>query len=101
VAAPLAKLVVLVGLSILALEPALASSSAGMPWESPIEKILRLIFHPWTFIIAIFFVLFVVGRMFFGGEFGDLTRIVTRLTLIIIFVVVSVGLLTMVFDPFR
>ncbi|WP_026621614.1 type IV secretion system protein TrbC (plasmid) [Ensifer sp. WSM1721] len=58
----------------LALEPALASSGGGLPWESPLQQIQQSITGPVAGFIAIAAVAIAGGMLIFGGELNDFAR---------------------------
>ncbi len=62
-------------LMLLALDPALASSSGGnLPWESPLQQIQQSITGPVAGFIALAAVAVAGGMLIFGGELNDFAR---------------------------
>lgn len=62
---------VLVGVSI---DPALASSGGGLPWEGPLQQIQQSITGPVAGFIALAAVAIAGGMLIFGGELNDFAR---------------------------
>ena len=60
--------------SILVLEPAIASSSGGLPWETPLEKLKDSITGPVAGIVALVAVATAGLMLVFGGELSDFTK---------------------------
>ncbi|THK35154.1 conjugal transfer protein TrbC [Ensifer sp. MPMI2T] len=56
------------------LEPALASSGGGLPWESPLQQIQQSITGPVAGFIALAAVAIAGGMLIFGGELNDFAR---------------------------
>lgn len=63
-------------LALLALDPALASTSGGgnLPWESPLQQIQQSITGPVAGFIALAAVAVAGGMLIFGGELNDFAR---------------------------
>lgn len=55
-------------------EPALASSGGGLPWESPLQQIQQSITGPVAGFIALAAVAIAGGMLIFGGELNDFAR---------------------------
>ncbi|WP_454858997.1 TrbC/VirB2 family protein [Rhizobium binxianense] len=60
--------------SLFLLEPAMASSSGSLPWESPLEQIQESITGPVAGFIALAAVAIAGGMLIFGGELNDFAR---------------------------
>lgn len=62
-------------LSLVLIEPALASSGGGgLPWESPLQQIQQSITGPVAGFIALAAVAISGGMLIFGGELNDFAR---------------------------
>ncbi|MFG1428841.1 TrbC/VirB2 family protein [Roseixanthobacter glucoisosaccharinicivorans] len=63
-------------ITLLALDPALASTSGGgnLPWESPLQQIQQSITGPVAGFIALAAVAIAGGMLIFGGELNDFAR---------------------------
>jgi len=68
------KVALLILILVLALEPAFASSSGGLPWEGPLEQIQKSITGPVAGFIALAAVAVAGGMLIFGGELNDFAR---------------------------
>ncbi|NGN43541.1 conjugal transfer protein TrbC [Mesorhizobium sp. CGMCC 1.15528] len=68
------------------IDPALASSGGGLPWEAPLQQIQQSITGPVAGFIALAAVAVAGGMLIFGGELNDFAR---RL----VFVVLVAGIL--------
>lgn len=79
----LIKLLAFITLAALIVEPALAGSTTGMPWEGPIDKLVSSITGPVMFGISVLGVVVAGAMLVFGGELGDFTRKVIMLILAI------------------
>ena len=55
-------------------EPALASSGGGLPWEGPLQQIQQSITGPVAGFIALAAVAIAGGMLIFGGELNDFAR---------------------------
>ncbi|RUU24878.1 TrbC/VirB2 family protein [Mesorhizobium sp. M6A.T.Ce.TU.016.01.1.1] len=55
-------------------DPALASSGGGLPWESPLQQIQQSITGPVAGFIALAAVAIAGGMLIFGGELNDFAR---------------------------
>ena len=56
------------------IEPAIASSGGGLPWESPLQQIQQSITGPVAGFIALAAVAIAGGMLIFGGELNDFAR---------------------------
>ena len=61
-------------LSMVAIEPALASGGGGLPWEGPLQQIQQSITGPVAGFIALAAVAVAGGMLIFGGELNDFAR---------------------------
>lgn len=61
-----------VGLGLI--DPALASSGGGLPWEAPLQQIQQSITGPVAGFIALAAVAVAGGMLIFGGELNDFAR---------------------------
>ncbi len=72
---PLASMTILiVGVLMIASQPALASSGGGLPWEGPLQQIQESITGPVAGFIALAAVAVAGGMLIFGGELNDFAR---------------------------
>ncbi len=55
-------------------DPALASSGGGLPWEGPLQQIQQSITGPVAGFIALAAVAIAGGMLIFGGELNDFAR---------------------------
>lgn len=62
--------------------PAFASSSGGLPWEGPLQKIQESITGPVAGYIALAAVAIAGGMLIFGGELNDFARRLVYLVLV-------------------
>lgn len=56
------------------IDPALASSGGGLPWEAPLQQIQQSITGPVAGFIALAAVAIAGGMLIFGGELNDFAR---------------------------
>jgi type IV secretory pathway VirB2 component (pilin) len=61
-------------ISLLMIEPALASGGGGLPWEGPLQQIQQSITGPVAGFIALAAVAVAGGMLIFGGELNDFAR---------------------------
>lgn len=61
-------------LSFMLVDPALASSGGGLPWEGPLQQIQQSITGPVAGFIALAAVAIAGGMLIFGGELNDFAR---------------------------
>jgi type IV secretion system protein VirB2 len=73
--------------------PAMASSSGGLPWEGPLQKIQESITGPVAGYIALAAVAIAGGMLIFGGELNDFAR---RLVYIVLVAGILLGATTIV-----
>lgn len=85
------------GLTVLMIEPSLASETAGMPWEGPLDTIKNSLTGPTAMIISLLGVAAAGGTLIFGGELGEFMRRIIMLVLVISLLVTSASLLTTLF----
>ncbi|KKB84611.1 hypothetical protein VW29_09410 [Devosia limi DSM 17137] len=64
----------LLAFAVLTVEPALASSGGGLPWEGPLQQIQQSITGPVAGFIALAAVAVAGGMLIFGGELNDFAR---------------------------
>lgn len=60
--------------SLVLIEPAIASSGGGLPWEGPLQQIQQSITGPVAGAIALAAVAIAGGMLIFGGELNDFAR---------------------------
>lgn len=92
----------LVTISILLLmmmfpDMAYASSSTGMPWESPLSKIVSSITGPVAFGISVLAIAASGITLIWGGEITNLIKTLVFIALVISVIVFSVNILSSVF----
>lgn len=63
-----------IALSMIAVEPAMASGGGGLPWEGPLQQIQQSITGPVAGFIALSAVAVAGGMLIFGGELNDFAR---------------------------
>jgi len=88
---------VAVGFMLIVFEPAFATSSAGMPWEDPLDKIQRSLTGPVAMVVSLLGVLVAGVGLIFGGEMGDFTRRVIMLVFVISMIVSASTFLNAIF----
>lgn len=80
-------------------EPSFASDTAsGMPWESPLEKIVSALTGPTALAIAMLGVFVTGASLIFGGELNEWTRRLVMLVLVVSLLTVSGQFLTGLFN---
>ena len=84
-------------LMILALEPAFASSTTGLPWEKPLEKIVQSITGPWAFGISLLAIAACAWGLLWGGEMGEFIRRLVMAIMVIAILVGAANLLSLLF----
>lgn len=82
---------------LLVIEPALASSTTGMPWEDPLDTIMNSITGPVAMVISLLGVTVAGGMLIFGGELGEFTRRIVMLVLVIGLLVSAASILTLLY----
>ncbi len=82
---------------LFSVEPAFASTAANMPWESPLEKVMKSITGPVAMVISLLGVSVAGGMLIFGGELGEFTRRIVMLVLVISLLVSAASVLTQLF----
>lgn len=92
----------LVTISILLLmmmfpDMAYASSSTGMPWESPLSKIVSSITGPVAFGISVLAIAASGITLIWGGEITNLIKTLVFIALVISVIVFAVNILSSVF----
>jgi len=92
------RLFALVGAVFLVMiEPAMASTTTGMPWESPLETIMNSITGPVAMVISLLGVTVAGGMLIFGGELNEFTRRIIMLVLVIGLLVSAASILTLLY----
>jgi len=86
----------MVGLLAVA-DPAFAAGSAGMPWETPMDKIKQSLTGPIAMAISLLGVVVAGVALIFGGEMGDFTRRVIMLVFVIALILSASSFLTALF----
>lgn len=82
------------GLAALLAAPqgAFASTSAGMPWESPLQRIGASLSGPVAGVISLIALVVCGMALIFGGEIGEFTK---RLLYVVMVIAVLVGAATL------
>ena len=94
----LARLLRLSPLALLSsMSPALASSTTGLPWETPLQTIQESITGPVALAIALIAIVIAGGALVFGGEINEFARRLVVLVLVIALLVAAAGVLTTLF----
>ena len=71
--------------------------SGGLPWESPLQKIVDSITGPVALAISILAMAAAGGMLVWGGELGEFTKKIIMLVLAISFLVFGASFMTTVF----
>jgi len=79
------------------IEPAMASTTTGMPWEDPLDTIMNSITGPVAMVISLLGVTVAGGMLIFGGELGEFTRRIVMLVLVIGLLVSSASILSLLY----
>ncbi|MDR2399296.1 MAG: TrbC/VirB2 family protein [Endomicrobium sp.] len=74
-----------------------ASSSSGLAWEGPLDKVVSSIKGPVAFGISIVAIIAVGVGLVFGGEIGTFMKTALYLVLVISLVVLSTNVLSGIF----
>lgn len=85
------------GLMLFMVEPALAASAPGMPWEAPLNTIMLSITGPVAMVISLLGVTVAGGMLIFGGELGEFTRRIIMLILVIGLLVSASSILSLLY----
>lgn len=78
-------------------EPALASTATGLPWETALEMIMNSITGPVAMVISLLGVTVAGGMLIFGGELGDFTRRIIMVVLVIGLLVSASSILSLLY----
>ncbi|TFZ62410.1 conjugal transfer protein TrbC [Photobacterium damselae subsp. piscicida] len=86
-------------LFLVSLFPFLAhASNTGMPWESPLEKVVNSITGPVAFGVSVVGIVAAGASLIFGNaEMSGFIKMLVGLVLIIAFIVLAVNILSSVF----
>ena len=79
-------------------DQALASSTTGLAWESPLQRIKDSISGPVAFAISLLGIVGGGAALIFGGEINDFIRKIIMLVLVISFVVSANSILSTLFQ---
>jgi type IV secretion system protein TrbC len=77
---------------------AYAGSSGGLPWESPLQKLVTSLSGPVALGIAIIAMVAAGGALVFGGELSEFARKALLLVLAIAFLVLGSQFMTTLFS---
>lgn len=94
---PLVLLSLLLLVSLLFPELAHASST-GMPWESPLSKLVNSITGPVAFAVSVLAIIAAVAGLLFGGELSGLIKTMIFLAMGIAIVVFATNVLKSLFN---
>ena len=75
-------------ISIVTWGQAYASSTTGLPWESPLETIVQSLTGPWAFGISVIAILAASWGLLWGGEMGEWVR---RMVMVVMAIAVLIG----------
>ena len=89
-------LFLIVGIILMA-GTAYASSSAGMPWERPMEIIMRSLTGPVAFFISVIALVVCVITLIWGAEISDIFKRLIYAVILISVLVGASGLLSKLF----
>lgn len=76
---------------------AYAGSSGGLPWEDPLDKIVKSLTGPVALGISILAMAAAGGALVFGGELSEFTRKIIILVLAISFLVFGTSFMSTIF----
>jgi len=82
---------------LLAADPDFATSTSGMPWETPMEKIKDSLTGPIAMAISLLGVVVAGVALIFGGEMGDFTHRVIMLVFVIAMILSASSFLSALF----
>ena len=82
---------------LLAPELAYASSSAGMPWENPLQKLVRSITGPIAFGVSVLAIVASGITLIWGGEIAGLIKTLIYIALVISLIVFATNILSSLF----
>lgn len=82
---------------LLPVAAAYASSSGGLPWEAPLDKIVKSLTGPVALGISILAMAAAGGALVFGGELSEFTRKIIILVLAISFLVFGTSFMSTIF----
>jgi type IV secretion system protein TrbC len=80
------------------LATAYAGTAGGLPWESPLDKLVKSLSGPVALGIAIIAMVAAGGALVFGGELSEFTRKALLLVLAIAFLVLGSQFMTTLFS---
>ena len=95
---PLILLAILFAIAMLFPDMAHATSSSGMPWESPLNKLVKSITGPVAFGISILAIVAAMAGLLFGGELSGLIKTLLFLAVGISVVVFAANVLSSLFN---
>jgi len=72
------------------------SSSGGLPWEEPLDKLRASITGPVAFIIALLGIIACGATLIWGGEISEFTRRIIYVILVVCIIVFANSILTSV-----
>lgn len=81
----------------LLVHPAAASTTTGLPWETPLQTLQSSITGPVALAIALIAIVVAGGTLVFGGEINEFARRSVVLVLVIALIVTAAGVLTTLF----
>jgi len=82
---------------LILIEPAWATQTASMPWDTALTKIKNAITGPVAMVIALLAIVVAGVSLIFGSEFSDFVRKLLMLALVLALVVAASSFLTALF----
>ena len=91
------NLFVIASILFFVIEPALASTTTGMPWEDPMDTVVDSITGPVAFGVSLLGVVAAGCALVWGGEMGEFVRKIIMLVLVIALIVAAASFLSLLF----
>lgn len=79
---------------LLIVNPAIAGSAAGLPWEAPLDKLKNSLTGPVALAISLIGIVVAGGMLIFGGELGEFARRIIMLVLVLALLVMANNVLS-------
>lgn len=77
--------------------PALAGTTTGLPWESPMQTVANSLTGPTAMYMSLVGIAVAGGMLIWGGELGDFARRMLMLVLVIALLVGATSVLSTLF----